>query len=206
MFSIPLRVHEGFKARHPNHLQRALLAALLVHLVLFLFAPPITFKPYALAEPEAVTLVETVPRIEIPELPPKLPPPRDFVFSGQDDPQAEDPIDQWPTDLTNPIDTRPQTTEGGFTAFDELPKIVEYVAPKYPPLALEAGIEGTVNVKVVIGPDGKVLAVSVLSSDVTSAMEKSALEAARRSTFRPARQRHVPVKAWVAIPYRFRLR
>ena len=33
----------------------------------------------------------------------------------------------------------------------------------------------------------------------------AALVAARRCKFKPGKQRNIPVKAWLAIPYRFRL-
>jgi len=72
-------------------------------------------------------------------------------------------------------------------------------------LAREAGIEGTVAVSVLVSEEGKVLSASVLSSDVTPAMEKAALEAAKKCRFRPAKQRTVAVKAHVMIPFQFQL-
>ena len=58
---------------------------------------------------------------------------------------------------------------------------------------------------VLVGDDGKVMQVSVIQSDVTPAMEKSAMEAAKQFLFKPAKQRTVPVKARMAIPIRFKL-
>ena len=69
----------------------------------------------------------------------------------------------------------------------------------------EAGIEGTVAVRVLVNEQGKVIAADILSSDVTPAMEKAALEAAKQCRFRPAKQRTVPVKAHVMIPFSFQL-
>ena len=70
----------------------------------------------------------------------------------------------------------------------------------------EAGIEGTVVIEVTVGGEGKVEAVRVLHSDVTPAMEQAALVAAFKCRFRPARQRNIPVRARVAMPFGFRLR
>ncbi len=51
-----------------------------------------------------------------------------------------------------------------------------------------------------------VLDALVHTSDVTDAMALAALESVKRARFKPARQRHVPVKAIVYMPYHFRLR
>ena len=92
-----------------------------------------------------------------------------------------------------------------FLAFDEPPTLVYFEAPKYPDLAREAGIEGTVRIKVLVGSDGKVMNVQMIDSDVTSEMEKAALRAAKKCRFNPAKQRTRPVKAHVMIPFHFRL-
>jgi len=62
-----------------------------------------------------------------------------------------------------------------------------------------------VRFKVLVGEDGKVIRAEVIDSDVTPAMEKAAVEAARRCRFKPAKQRTVPVKAQVMIPFQFKL-
>ena len=92
-----------------------------------------------------------------------------------------------------------------FLAFDEPPSLSFYEPPKYPSLARDAGIEGTVAIKVLVSEEGKVIDAVVLSSDVTPAMEKAALAAAWKCRFRPAKQRTVPVRAHVMIPFQFQL-
>ena len=92
-----------------------------------------------------------------------------------------------------------------FMAFDEAPVLLRAQNPQYPDLARQAGIEGTVLLDVLVDEEGKVLEVSVIQSDVTSAMEKSAEEAAKHFLFKPAKQRTVPVRAHVAVPIRFKL-
>ena len=82
---------------------------------------------------------------------------------------------------------------------------IRYAAPTYPALARQAGIEGTVLLRVIVGTDGKVESASVIQSDVTPAMEKAAIAAARKFIFKPARQRTVPVRASMAVPIRFKL-
>ncbi len=92
-----------------------------------------------------------------------------------------------------------------FYAFDEAPVLIRFVNPVYPDLARQAGIEGTVELEVLVGVDGKVVEVSVLRSDVTTAMEKAAEQAAMQFLFKPAKQRTVPVEARIAVPIRFKL-
>jgi protein TonB len=94
---------------------------------------------------------------------------------------------------------------GAFIAFDEPPVLVEFVTPEYPLIYREAGIEGTVQVRVLVGVDGNVLDAKVLSSDAAIEMQQAAIEAAMKCRFKPAKQRTTPVKAHVMIPFVFRL-
>ncbi len=207
MLAIPRTVQEEFKARHPSYLQRATLVALMVHLAIFVLSPPFEFKPYAFSVVVDTTLVEDVPDIEYPTAPPKVAPPR-VVISHTDPTEENVTLPETSPDVFTevPLVTKDPSTDLPFIAFDRRPEFAKFATPKYPSLAREAGIEGTVFVRVIVGVDGKVINASVLSSDVTPAMEQAALVAAKQSRFRPARQRHMPVKASVVIPYRFRLR
>ena len=101
----------------------------------------------------------------------------------------------------------PPSSGGGdvFLAFDEPPALLDFVSPVYPPLARDAGIEGTVAIRVLVDEQGKVISADVLQSDVTPAMERAALAAAKKCRFRPAKQRTIPVKAHVMIPFQFQL-
>jgi len=71
-------------------------------------------------------------------------------------------------------------------------------------MARRASIEGTVLVKVLVGPDGTVKQ-AVLLRGVNPIVDREALKAARKCTFIPGKQRNIPVKAWMALPYVFRL-
>ena len=90
-------------------------------------------------------------------------------------------------------------------SFTAPPVITHRAKPAYPNLAREAGIEGTVLVKVVVSPQGKVVGAMILESDVTSTMEEEALRAARLCEFEPARNGNLKVASTVVIPFDFRL-
>ena len=92
-----------------------------------------------------------------------------------------------------------------FYPFDEPPVLIHFVRPVYPQFARESGIEGLVQIKVVVDREGKVVEAVVLGSDVTQGMERSALKAARSCLFKPGKQRGNPVPVAVMIPFEFRL-
>lgn len=84
------------------------------------------------------------------------------------------------------------------------PKITHQVQPEYPSLAIKAGIEDKVLVKVLIGPDGKVRDAVVMRGK--EMFRASALEAFRQYVFTPALQNDKPVSVWMAMPIQFVLR
>lgn len=73
----------------------------------------------------------------------------------------------------------------------------------YPPLAIEAGIEGKVTVKVLVNGDGSVIKVGsvngpeIFRDEVTSK--------AMSLQFTPGLQNGKPVKVWVTVPFVFKL-
>lgn len=92
-----------------------------------------------------------------------------------------------------------------FVPVEEQPVLVEMKPPDYPSLAREAGIEGTVIVRVLVGKDGKVKD-AILGKGVNAVLDEAALAAARHYVFKPAIQNKNPVAVWVAIPFRFSLK
>jgi TonB family protein len=75
---------------------------------------------------------------------------------------------------------------------------------EYPKIAQTNQLEGTVNVKVLIGLDGAPEKVEVLTT-TNRIFDAAALDAVRASQFTPARQDGVPVRIWMNIPIRFQL-
>lgn len=73
----------------------------------------------------------------------------------------------------------------------------------YPPLAIEAGIEGKVTVKVLVGPDGSVLKVGSVSGPDVFRDEVS--DKSMMLQFTPGLQNGKPVKVWVTVPFNFKL-
>ena len=197
-----------FKKGYNKYLRNALFGAILVHFLLFYFTPQFEFKPYVLREEffEAIDLPE---QFDIPPPPQEIAQPAIPIEAAEGE-EVDEEADIAPTtfdriDELPPPPPPPSEQAQDFYAFDEPPQLIRFVSPRYPELAKQAGIEGTVLIRVLVGEDGKVQRASVIQSDVTPAMEKAAIAAAKKFLFKPAKQRTVPVRASMAIPIRFKL-
>jgi protein TonB len=116
------------------------------------------------------------------------------------DPNASSGATQIEQDLKIDDDTAPPD----FVPYEKEPTVVKKVEPKYPDLALRAGLEGNVFVKVWVDKEGKVRKVVLLKSDAPI-FEDAAISAAKQWVFTPAVMQKGPVSVWVSIPFRFRL-
>jgi len=92
-----------------------------------------------------------------------------------------------------------------FVPYEKGPEIVKKVTPKYPEMALRAGLEGTVWVKILVDKDGKPKKAVVIKSTV-EIFNDAACEAAMQFVFTPAVMNNGAVRVWVAIPFKFQLR
>jgi protein TonB len=101
------------------------------------------------------------------------------------------------------IDDDPAMDE--FVPYEKGPEVVKSVKPKYPEMALRAGLEGTVWVKILVDKDGKPKKAVVIKSSV-EIFNNVAVEAAMQFVFTPAVMNNGAVRVWVAIPFRFHLR
>lgn len=91
----------------------------------------------------------------------------------------------------------------GFTYLEELPVLVTRVLPLYPAIARDAGMEGRVLVRMLVGVDGRVRRAEVEES--MAMFDDAALVAARQWVFTPAKTDGHAVMAWVRVPMVFKL-
>jgi TonB family protein len=75
------------------------------------------------------------------------------------------------------------------------------IRPDLPELALEAGITGTVIVRALVGPDGRVLDTAIERS--IPMLNGAAENAVRRARFKPATSGGRAVASWVQVPVAF---
>ncbi len=78
--------------------------------------------------------------------------------------------------------------------------------PPYPRYEEERGVAGTVRLRVSVGADGRVLAVSVEESSGSEALDRAAAAAVARWVFHPATLDGVPRESVVLQPVTFRRR
>lgn len=92
-----------------------------------------------------------------------------------------------------------------FIIVESLPEFVTQTQPAYPALARQAGLEGTVVIKALVGKDGKVRNALVGKSSGVPALDHAALAAAYQNTYRPAIQNGRPANCWVTYKVVFKL-
>ena len=207
---IRISANDEFKAQYNKYLRWSALVAVLLVLIGAMISPTYVPNPYKLRQEEfEVVDVEDQEIIDIPPPPIEAPPPPKVIEAAPDDEVDEDvEIADTLMDLDSAITGSMMNwgTAGdeGFVASSTNPKIILFAKPDYPEMARRAQIEGTVIVKVLVGPDGNVKDAQVLQG-VNPLLNNAALAAARKCKFIPGKQRNIPVKAWMALPFNFRL-
>ena len=106
--------------------------------------------------------------------------------------------------------TGPVPIETGETfTVDQVDDPVQYQSgpkPRFPPALQAAGVEGVVVLEFVVSTEGRVEANSIkVISSTNKAFEEPAIEAVRKSIFKPARMRGQGVRQLVRQPVRFSL-
>ena len=85
------------------------------------------------------------------------------------------------------------------------PELLTLVPPVYPKDAEKNKVEGTVELRIMISPEGKVEKVEVLTSSGLESMDKAAVKAAYKTRFRPGIKDGKKVPMWINYPIQFAL-
>ena len=93
------------------------------------------------------------------------------------------------------------TKTGENVLVDELPVAITRVPPSYPDAAREKGVQGTVQLQVLVKTDGTVGDVRVTVS--VPGLDDAAKACVRQWKFKPGMTAGKPVEAWVGIPVHF---
>jgi protein TonB len=194
------------KSKYNKYLEIGFLMAILIHAVAFAFWPEYVPSVYKLRE-EKIEVVDVPPEIEIPPPPEEIARPEVAVeVEASDEASEEETIAPTFLDAQNlpPAPPPPPPEPTVFFAFDTYPVVKHREEPKYPELARKAEVEGTVTVMVTIDEQGNVISAWIADSSA-EVLNEAALAAAYKFKFTPAKQRDVPVKATISIPFRFSL-
>jgi TonB family protein len=85
------------------------------------------------------------------------------------------------------------------------PRKLKHISPEYPASMRDAGLEGTVPMEALIGRDGTVTSVSILSADVHPEFARAAVDAVSQWVFSPTLLNGEAVDVRMAVSVRFSL-
>ncbi len=91
-----------------------------------------------------------------------------------------------------------------FFLVDKNPQVETPAIPQFPELAKQAGVEGTVYVKVLVNKKGIPTKAVVIKSD-NEVFNQPSIDAAMKFKFTPAIKDDKPIAVWVVLPFRYRL-
>jgi protein TonB len=210
--------NDRFKRSFSSWFWGSMIAATVVHFMLFQFWPTLTAEDVSFTVEELET-IELPPEIEIPPPPEQISRPATPVMAAAD---IDEDITIAPTTFEeNPVeDLPPPPTEAVvdlaaapvFTPMTVRPEIrnrnavMTAMERAYPPILRDAGIGGQVVVWFFISEEGQVLDKRVSQSSGHTQLDNAALEVADVYRFTPALNRDQKVKVWIQIPITFQVR
>lgn len=197
------------KAIYRVRLEKAMIFTLMLTILLFLISRRIPYKPSKTIELTLLSVVsmESIPQTTQGSLPrpptlPQVPIPTEDEFIPEDE-----TIEITRFDLYEDIPLFDGVGGGGgASAYSGVgrPRPIREVIPEYPNSERREGFEGVIVLEILVNAEGYVDSVKVLDNTTRSKrLEQSAMEAALKSQYVPAKRdgRNVPI--WIQRPYRF---
>jgi len=92
-----------------------------------------------------------------------------------------------------------------FMPVEVFPNCTFRPAPAYPPIAAQAGVEGSVVLWVYVAANGSVSDVRLYNSSGVNSLDEAALSAAWNTRWTPAQNNGIPVGVWTTVNYNFSL-
>ena len=159
-------------------------------------------KPKPRKKPSPVAIVKK-PQPEI--APEKVSQPSNEPLAGYEasPPEpAEEPIQV--AALPSEAELAPEPSPSGIK--EAIPLYRENPPPRYPSIARRKGYEGTVVLKVLVNPKGKVADCRMFRSSGHSVLDEAAIRSIRNWLFEPGMRGEKKVEMWVKVPIRFQLK
>lgn len=206
--------HANLRLRYRQYMELATILVLSFFVIGFYAMPK--FQSPTLEQESYIAPIENIeipPETEQFEKPPAPARPSIPVESECEEIDVDLTIEE--TDLANfeAIDAPPPppVSDMRFVPYDEPPEpIGGYAALQnnvvYPEIAREAEIQGRIIVKARISKDGKVLDTLILQGLPGTGLDESAVNAVKKTGWKPAYQRDKPVTVWISVPVNFRLK
>ena len=185
------------------------MSGIILLIVTFLLFPRIVNKVELDEEIQIIIEQIDIPQTEQFDRPPPPARPSVPVESESEDIADDVTLEEFTLDEFDAWDAPPPPPEGPrvkFIPYDDPPVPLRPIKPKYPEIAQEAGIEGTVVVQVFVDAKGRVKETIILKGIPNTGLDEAAADAIRLVRFKPAKQRERAVGVWISIPVNFRLK
>ena len=185
------------------------ISGLVLLITTFLLFPRIVNKVELDEEFQIIIEQIDIPQTEQFDRPPPPARPSVPVESESEDIADDVTLEEFTLDEFDAWDAPPPPPEGPrvkFIPYDDPPVPLRPIKPKYPEIAQEAGIEGTVVVQVFVDAKGRVKETIILKGIPNTGLDEAAADAIRLVRFKPAKQRERAVGVWISIPVNFRLK
>jgi protein TonB len=185
------------------------ISGIVLLIITFLLFPRIVNKVELDEEIQIIIEQIDIPQTEQFDRPPPPARPSVPVESESEDIADDVTLEEFTLDEFDAWDAPPPPPEGPrvkFIPYDDPPVPLRPIKPKYPEIAQEAGIEGTVVVQVFVDAKGRVKETIILKGIPNTGLDEAAADAIRLVRFKPAIQRERAVGVWISIPVNFRLK
>ena len=199
----------SLKYSYPVIVRITSFAGIALLIITFLIFPRVVNRVELEEEVQIIIEQIDIPQTEQFDRPPPPARPSVPVESESEDIADDVTLDEFNLDDFDAWDAPPPPPEGPrvkFIPYDDPPVPLTPIRPKYPEIAQEAGIEGTVVVQVFVDDRGRVKDTVILKGIPNTGLNEAASTAIRAVRFRPAKQRERAVGVWISIPVNFRLK
>jgi len=194
---------------YPVNVRLGGLLGIILVIIMFVIFP--RFLPSVEFEDVDQIIIENIDIPQTQQIDKTPPPARPSIPVPSDDEDIADDLtlDELDFDDFSNLDAPPPPPSGPkvvFIPYDDPPQALSPIRPSYPEIAQEAGIEGVVVVQAFIDKKGRVKETLILKGVPNTGLDEAAMEAIRKTRFRPAKQRERAVGVWISIPVNFKLK
>jgi protein TonB len=195
----------------------SLIIALLVLIIAFRFFPDLEKSGKILEGAQELFTVEDIQQTKQENRPPPPPKPPIPIEAPSEDVLEDIEIASTEIDFEAKIEAPPPPKEEKkveeepqyFVAVEEMPEPIGGLQAiqskiKYPEIAKRAGVEGRVYVLAFVDENGDVTKAEIIKG-LGAGLDEEALNAVKKTKFKPGKQRGKPVKVQVSIPILFKL-